>query len=112
MTLPKKDSRSIEVDAVRFRYTISSSGVGDEGQFSLNLTVQIENGRGCILKALGILTRDFWLDFPETESSDKYVTMKPAHVAALIRRARTRGWDPEKVGIPFLVTVTSAELQI
>jgi hypothetical protein len=54
MTLPSKNSRAIVVDAVRFRYIVAKSGVCDKGLFSLNLTVQIANGRGSILKAHGI----------------------------------------------------------
>ncbi len=111
MTLPKKNSRAIVVDAVHFRYIVSRSGTCDEGLFSLNLTVQIASGRGCMLKAHGILTRDSWLDFPEIESSDKYVVVKPGHVAAVIRLARTSGWDPGEVGMPFLLTMTAAEFQ-
>ncbi len=109
MTLPRKNSRSILVDAARFRYIVSRSGVHDEGVFSLNLTVQISGGHGCILKAHGTLTRDCWLDFPAMESSDKYVIIKPAQVAAVIRRALTGGWKPAEVGMPFLLTVTAAE---
>lgn len=112
MTLPRKNSRAILVDAVRFRYIVSKSDACGEGLFSLNLTVQIASGRGSILKAHGILTRDCWLDFPEIESSEKYVIVKPGHVAAVIRRARTSGWDPVEVGTPFLHTMTAAEFEI
>jgi hypothetical protein len=111
MTLPRKNSRSIAVDAVHFRYIVSRSGTGDEGLFSLNLAVQIASGRGCILKANGIFTRDSWLDFPEIESSDKAILVKPGQVAAVIRRARTSGWDPAEAAMPFLLTMTAAEFQ-
>jgi hypothetical protein len=111
MTLPRKNSRSIVVDAVHFRYIVSRAGISDEGLFSLNLTVQIASGRGCILKARGILTRDSWLDFPEIESLDKYVVVKPGQVAALIRCARTSGCDPAEVGMPFRFTMTASEFQ-
>jgi hypothetical protein len=111
MTLPKKGTRTIEIDSMRFRYVISRSATLEFGLFSLNLTVQIESGRGRILKAEGIVTRDYWLDCPKTESADKYMIMKPGHVAAVIRRARTCGWDPEGNGTPFHLTVTSSEFQ-
>jgi hypothetical protein len=112
LTLPRKNSRSIDVDALRFRYVISWAGAGDVGQFSLKVTVQIESGRGCIMKADGLLARDRWLDFPEIASPENYPTIKPGHIAALIRRARTNGWEPESLGAPFLVTITPAEFQI
>jgi hypothetical protein len=110
MTLPKRNSRPIEVDSKRFRYVISQSGTSDAGQFSLNLTVQIESGRGCILQAKGLLTRDFWLDFPKCESEDNYLIVKPGQVAAIIKRARDGGWDPDVAGMPFILAITSAVL--
>lgn len=105
MTLPKKNSRSIEVDAVRYRYVISRSKACNNGLFALNLTVQIESGRGCILKAQGMHTRDFWLDFPEVQSSGKYITMTSGGVAAVIRRAHAAGWAPGDIGLPFLFAI-------
>jgi hypothetical protein len=112
MTLPKKNSRSIEVDATRFRYVISRLRTCDAGQFSLNVTVQIENGRGRILAVRGILTRERWLDFPKLESSDQYPVIKPGHIALIVRHARACGWDPGQEGIPFHLTITSEEFQI
>ncbi len=112
MTLPRKNSRSLLVDAVRFRYIVSSSEACEEGLFSLSLTVQIAGGRGGILQVHGILTRDSWLDFPEIESADKYVIVKPRHVVAIIRRARSSGWDPTVGGKPLLLTISAAEFQI
>lgn len=111
MTLPKRNSRSIEVDSTRFRYVISTSATLEKGLFSLNLTVQIESGRGCILKAAGLLTRDYWLDCPNGESAEKYLTMKPGHVAAVIRHARSSGWHPDGIGTPFHLPVTATDFQ-
>ncbi|WP_256081195.1 hypothetical protein [Massilia sp. YIM B04103] len=101
MTIPRKKSRLIEVDAVRYRYVISKSGADDDGHFKLNLTIQIESGDGSILKVEGLRSRDYWLDFPHIESSDKYLSMKPGQVAAIIRRALDQGWCSQKSGAPF-----------
>ena len=101
MTLSKKKSRSIEVDDIRFRYAISKSPGVPEGEFLLNLTVQIENGTGCILKVDHIPTRDVWLDFPVIESAEKYLVLTPGKVAAFIRRARANGWNPQQGGRAF-----------
>ena len=65
MTLPKKSSRPIEVDAASLRYTVSISKAGEDGLHPMNLTVQMGTSRGQILKAHGLFTRDFWLDFPK-----------------------------------------------
>ncbi|MEO5685748.1 MAG: hypothetical protein ABIR54_00160 [Burkholderiaceae bacterium] len=107
MTLPKNSSRPIEVDAVHLRYVVSVSEAREAGLFPLNLTVQIETGRGRILKAHGLFTRDFWLDFPAVESSDRYPTLKPGDVATVVRLARASGWNPEEIGTPFLLEISS-----
>jgi len=109
MTLPKRKSRSILVDAVRYRYVVSQSKSASQGDFLLNLTVQIASGRGCILKVQGTMARDWWLDFPAIEFADEYVVMKPGHIAAAIRRARTAGWEPSAPGTPFLLAATAAD---
>jgi hypothetical protein len=102
----------MEVDGLRFRYVISRSRTCDVGRCTLSLTVQIESGRGCLLKVDGILTRDRWLDFPDLKSSDEYLVIKPGHVAVIVRHARIKGWDPGQAGIPFLITITSEQFHI
>ena len=101
MTLPKKNSRPVEVDSVRLRYMVSVSRTGKSGLHPVNLTVQVENGQGRILKAHGLFTRDFWLDFPEIEDSDRYPALTPADVAAVVRLACANGWNPTEPGPPF-----------
>jgi hypothetical protein len=111
MTLPKKNSRPIEVDGVPLRYTVSASKAAEAGLHAMNLTIQIGTGRGRILKAHGLLTRDFWLDFPEVEVSDRYPALKPADVAAVVRLARANGWNPAELGTPFLLEISSDALR-
>ncbi len=111
MTLPKKHSRSIAVDSIRYRYSVSRSGANDVGVFPLNLTVQIESGHGCILKVNGMFTRDYWLDVPEPAPLDNYFTLQPGQVATIIRHALRCGWPPAVTGKPFLITINSSELQ-
>jgi len=101
MTLPRKSSRYIEVDAVRFRYIISKSRIGSDMHFSLNLTIQLEDDTGRLLQIKGLRSRDFWLDFPRIASAEKYVILKPRHVAEIIRCARALGWNPHQPGAPF-----------
>ncbi|HEY0585571.1 MAG TPA: hypothetical protein VGD52_05520 [Pseudoduganella sp.] len=106
MTLPKRKSRSIEVEQVRHRYIISKPATENKACFKLNLTIQVESGHGSILKVEGLSTRDLWLDFPKLESTAKYPVLKPQHVAALIRHALTQGWAAERVGTPFLLNAS------
>ena len=111
MTLPTKNSRPIDVDEVPLRYAVSLSKANEAGLHPVNLTVQIRTGRGRILKAHGLFTREFWLDFPELEASDRYPVLKPADVAAVVRLARARGWNLAESGLPFLLEIGSAALQ-
>ena len=60
MALPKKKSRLITVNNIDFRYSISTSKIDIERALRLNLTIQIASGEGSILKADGIVTRDFY----------------------------------------------------
>jgi len=101
VTLPKRKSRTIEVEKVRYRYIISKSGTASDGCYALNLTIQVEGGPGCILKVEGLSTRDPWLDFPQLDSADKYLGLRPQHVAALIKLALAKGWTARQTGTPF-----------
>ncbi len=101
----------MEVDTAQLRYVVSVSEAGEAGLFPMNLTVQIGTGHGRILRAHGLSTRDRWLDFPEAESSDKYPTLKPGDVAAVVRLARASGWNPEEIGAPFQFEISSDALQ-
>jgi hypothetical protein len=111
MTLPKKGSRPIEVDAVPLRYVVSVSKVGEAGLFPINITVQLATGRGRLLRAQGLLTRDRWLDFPEVAPADSYPTLTPGDVAAVVRLARASGWNPKEIGRPFLLEINSAAIR-
>jgi len=106
VTLPRKNSRCIEVERVRYRYVISTSRTGCNGDFALNLTIQAESGSGCILKISGLSTRDPWLDFPQLEPAGKYMRIRPQHVAALIRHALAKGWTDQLAGVPFHLDAT------
>ena len=112
MTLPKKHSRPLVVDGEHFRYIISNSRTRSEGLFRLNLTVQIAAGRGQVLKTTGLLTRDFWVDFPEIESPGSYVAIRPVHVASIVRSALDSGWRPGNANTPFLFSINSDELDL
>ena len=111
MTVPKKNSRPIEVDAVPLRYMVSVSKADEAGLRPMNLTVQMGTGRGRILKAHGLFARDFWLDFPEVEVKDRYPVLKPADVSAVVRLARANGWNPAELGPPFLFEISSDALR-
>jgi hypothetical protein len=110
MTLPKKHSRPLVVSGECYRYIVSTSRTRDKGTFHLNLTVQIAAGRGQVLKAVGLLTRDFWRDFPEIESPGTYVALRPVHIASIVRRALESGWRPGDANTPFVFSIKAGEL--
>mgnify|MGYP001804267267 CR=1 FL=1 len=67
MALPKKKSRPITVDERSFRYSISTSSIENESLFRLHLTIQLASEEGRLLKVVGLVTRDAWLDLSEPE---------------------------------------------
>lgn len=103
MTLAKKRSRPIAVDAVRFRYAVARSPTNDPAWFWLNLTVQVEAGHGRVLQSQVHRTRDRWLDFPERDVAGSYPVVTPAQVAAIVRRGLAAGWNPQEPGAPFVL---------
>ena len=62
--------------------------------FKLNVTVESCVIEHTMLRITGILTRDFWLDFSDTERrpESEYVVIKPSNVATWIEEALNNGW--------------------
>lgn len=111
MTLPRRNSRPIDADGLRFRDAVSVSARDDASLFWRNLAVQVASGHGRILKAHGLLTRDRRLDLPQLDTPDRYPILKPGHVAAVMRRARDGGGHPGQTGTPFLLELGPDVLQ-
>ncbi|MBV1911430.1 MAG: hypothetical protein KUG78_19210 [Kangiellaceae bacterium] len=109
MTLTTKKSRPITVDDVVYRYQVSTTNIDDDWNFTLNLTVQIVEPKGGALLVKGLVTRDFWLDFsygPKWNQGD-YPTILPRHLAIIVRKAISKGWEPRKNGKAFEVSTTN-----
>ena len=110
MALPKKKSRPITVGSNKYRYIVSTSRIDNDSNFKLNLTVQIAEGEGAILKVIGLLTRDFWLDFSDkNDTNDKkdYPVILPNHIAKMINKATKNGWLPLEKGTPFILNLSN-----
>ncbi len=110
MALIKKKSRGITVNQNRYRYQISSTKIDHAGNYSLNLTVQVDDGFGSVLKVLGLLTRDYWLDFSEFGvrlNKDHYPIITPKYVANVIKLALSQGWKPNNSGSSFELEITN-----
>ncbi len=105
MALPSKKSRPISVNDIAFRYIISL-GKNTPTKFKLNVTIQEATGVGKILKIQGLVTRDFWLDFPyEIKSSENYPKLTPKHISVFIQQAFKQGWEPSQKGPPFILNL-------
>ena len=103
--LPKKKSRPIKIDGEVFRYVISWSESGD-GWYDFNITVQSERHNGRKLKAIGLVTRDYWLDFSDGNLDlNNYPIITPKHIETFIRRAQIEGWDHSTSGPNFELEV-------
>ena len=77
--IPKKKSRSVEVDGVPFRFMVSQVTIPDHAdQFELSVTVQEEHERPG-----GVLQFRLPYGFP----------VGPASIRNVVRQAKKAGWD-------------------
>ena len=103
--LPKKKSRRLTIDGQVFRYAVSCSASGD-GWYDFNVTVQNEQHNGSKLQAIGLVTRDYWLDFSHGDLDlDNYPVITPKHIETFVRRAQSEGWDFSTSGSSFELKV-------
>ncbi len=111
MSLPKRKSRKLVVSGKCYRYIVSKGHNLGGDTFSLNVTVQSEEGCGSKLVTEGLTTRDFWLDFSDgAREKDSYSSLTPAHISRIVELALTRGWAAEGAADPFVVATSKAEL--
>lgn len=99
MTLKAKGSRSITVDDVRYRWRLG------RGSGPLSFAVDSPGQAGSVLLArLSDCSRTNWCDDGEG------LVVAPGLVAAVIRIALERGWQPGIRGREFRLEVQSSEL--
>ena len=98
MTIARKRSRSITVDGNKFRYKVSTSTCDKDCYFQLTASIQIAQGNGALLKVNGLITRNYWLDFPYPINDNEYPIIMPRHVEMFIRHGIIDGWKPEIPG--------------
>jgi hypothetical protein len=108
MALPKKKSRTITVNDEEYRYIISTGKYDEKNNFDLNITIQIAHGEANILKIEGLVTRDFWLDFPnEIKSKEEYPIITIKDISKIIVNSIKRGWNPNLKGKPFILKLNN-----
>ena len=106
MALPKKKSRLISANNENYRYIISTGKYNEDWEFDLNITIQHVTGEGCKLKVKGLITRDYWLDFPNDITSKKdYPVVTPKHISSIITHSLNSGWNPKQKGKPYIINL-------
>jgi len=111
MALPKKKSRLINVNNEKYRYVISTGKYNENWEFDLNIIVQLATGEGCKLKVNGLITRDYWLDFPNEITSKKdYPVLTPKNISKIITNSLKSGWNPESKGKPYIINLDNNQI--
>ncbi|WP_204358426.1 hypothetical protein [Streptosporangium sp. 'caverna'] len=106
MAIPKKGSRLIGVDGTAYRWRIRHKPTYCQGNSWGPLTYAVEPTEGpgrVLLVELPRSRPDAWL-------RERTMTVRPALVAATIRRALDRGWDPSQAGGAFTLNLTEDDL--
>lgn len=104
MALPRKGTRAIEVDGVRYRWLVRRKPTYGQAIGESGLTVAIERASpgATLLVELDEHRPDAWLD-------PGAVSVTPRDVGAFVRVAIARGWDPASHGPTFVLRVSGAE---
>jgi len=112
MTLSIKKSRPITIDNCSYRYQISTTKIDKDGNYRLNLTIQTVEPEANILLVKGLITRDYWLDFPRINDHDKsdYPIITSSHIIKAITKARKQGWKYDGTDKRFELDITNEEL--
>jgi hypothetical protein len=106
MAIPKKGSRLITVDGVTYRWRIRRKPTYCQGNGWGPLTFAVESaekpGR-VLLVALPFVRPDAWL-------GGRTMAVRSALVAAIIRTALERGWEPRQAGSAFTLDLNDDDL--
>jgi hypothetical protein len=99
MAIPKKGSRTLSVNGVRYRWRIRRKPTYDESIFSAPFSVAVERVEPpshCVLVLAAGFPRPDSL-VPGSES----LSVTPRMIAASIEDALSHGWQPERAGSAF-----------
>ena len=87
MTLPKKKSRSIEIDSVRYRWLISKH------HDNLHLSVEAEENHGRLLQAFFEPHDAYKKRNYEWKKVSQGVSITPKLVRQIVKQALANGWQ-------------------
>ena len=95
MALPKKKSRTISIDNIKYRWL-----VGPNDGYNV-FVAQKEGVEGRIIEVLfDTDISSFWVEFPNIDHLNLKI-IKPKDSESIIRQALQLGWDPEEKGNPI-----------
>lgn len=104
MTMPKRGSRTIQVDGHEFRWRIRHKPTYSQMVFRGSLTIAIERtepSSSCILLI------DTETPRPDADMAPTDISVTPSMIADWIRQALQSGWIPDQVGSAFKLQVAS-----
>lgn len=105
MALQKRNSRSIAVDGITFRYTISCDW-SSIGEHDIRITVQQEDANGSRLLVNRLRGKDLGRELGDEDlAKSAYPVVTPKHISSLIIRAVDMGWNHSEPGRDFSLPV-------
>ena len=107
MAFAVKGSRLITVDGTVYRWRLRRRATYNQlrGDTPLTLAVELADSSGCVLT---VAVHD--VNHPASLFASSSLIVRPALVAAVIRIALGRGWQPADPGAPFRLHVASGDL--
>lgn len=93
MSLPKKGSRSVEVDGVRYRWLIRRKPTYGQaiGESGLTVVVELEEPGATLVVELDVNRPDAWIEPGQ-------ISVTPRDIALFVRAGLARGWTPALAG--------------
>lgn len=100
MTIPRKGSRKIVVDGVKYRWLIRRKATysqADYGDGKIHVAIESDDKNGTIL----LIETD--RPHPADCATDEVIPVKPSDVASWIKAAIGKGWNPKKSSATFRI---------
>jgi hypothetical protein len=104
MALPKKKSRTIVIDNIKYRWIV---GPND----GYNIFIAQKDGvNGRIIEVyFKMYINSYWTEFPNVDNLNLKI-IKPKDSESIIRQALQLGWNPEEKGIPLVYDLIDDKL--
>lgn len=109
MAFPRSKQRHLVVDELSYIACVSENGHTEDGGVKLRLVVQAEYGYESLCVIAGMVNRDYWLDFPDTDVG-KTFAITPRVICELIRHALASGWSPTESKTQALIEIDNDQL--